>query len=91
MQLLMVGVPSREIGLEALDRLDDAESDGVISIEDAALVYKNDKGKVKIHQTHGITVKRGVLGGGAVGLLVGASWQPRQSSPPPPSARARAP
>lgn len=71
MQLIMVGVPSREIGLEALDRLDDAVSDGIVSVEDAALVYRNQKGKVKIHQTHDATAGRGAFRGGAVGLLVG--------------------
>ena len=71
MQLIMIGVPSREIGLEALNRLDDAVSDGRLSVEDAALVYRNDKGKVKIHQTHDVTARKGAFRGGAVGLLVG--------------------
>jgi uncharacterized membrane protein len=71
MQLIMVGVPSREIGLEALERLDDAVAEGNITVDDAALVYRNEKGKVKLHQTHDATAKRGALRGGAVGLLVG--------------------
>jgi uncharacterized membrane protein len=71
MQLIMVGVPSREIGLEALERVDDAMAAGTITVDDAALVYRNDKGKVKIHQTHDATAKRGALRGGASGLRVG--------------------
>jgi uncharacterized membrane protein len=71
LQLIMMGVPSREVGLEVLDRLDDAVSDGTVAVEDAALVYKNDKGKVKIHQTHDATARKGALRGGGVGLLVG--------------------
>ena len=71
MQLIMVGVPSREIGLEALERLDDAVAEGNITVDDAALVYRNEKGKVKLHQTRDATAKRGALRGGAVGLLVG--------------------
>jgi uncharacterized membrane protein len=71
MQLIMVGVPSKEIGLEALDRIDDAMAAGSITVDDAALVYRNEKGKVKIHQTHDATAKRGAFRGGAVGLLVG--------------------
>ncbi len=71
MQLIMVGVPSREVGYVALDRIDDAVADGRISVNDAALVYRNEKGKVKIHQTHDATAKRGAFRGGAVGLLVG--------------------
>ena len=71
MQLIMVGVPSREIGLEALDRLDEAASAGTVSVEDAALVYRNDKGKVKVHQTRDATAGRGAFRGGAIGVLVG--------------------
>lgn len=71
MQLMMVGVPSREVGLEVIDKLADAHADGTVTIEDAALVYKNDKGKVKIQQTHDANAKRGALWGGGVGLLVG--------------------
>ena len=71
MQLLMIGVPSREEGLEALDRLADAVLDGKVDVEDAALVYKDDKGRVKIHQTHDATAGVGAVGGGALGLLVG--------------------
>jgi uncharacterized membrane protein len=61
MQIVMVGVPSKEIGLEALDRIDDAMAEGTISGDDAALVYRNDKGKVKIHQTRDATAKRGAF------------------------------
>ena len=71
MQLIMVGVPSKEIGLDALDRIDDAVVAGTITVDDAALVYRNEKGKVKIHQTHDATAKRGAFRGGGVGLLVG--------------------
>jgi uncharacterized membrane protein len=71
MQIIMIAVESREQGLDALDRLDDAVAEGRVTVEDAAMVYKNDKGKVKIHQTHDATAKRGAFRGGAVGLLVG--------------------
>jgi uncharacterized membrane protein len=71
MQLIMVGVPSKEVGLEALDRIDDAVAEGAITVDDAALVYRNEKGKVKIHQTRDATARRGAFRGGAVGLLVG--------------------
>ena len=71
MQLIMVGVPSKDVGLTALDRIDDAVAEGTITVDDAALVYRNEKGKVKIHQTRDATAKRGAFRGGAVGLLVG--------------------
>ena len=71
MQIIMVGVPSKEIGLEALDRIDDAVAEGTITVDDAALVYRNEQGQAKLHQTRGATAKRGAFRGGAVGLLVG--------------------
>jgi uncharacterized membrane protein len=76
MQLIMVGVPNREIGLEALDRLDDAVSAGTVTVEDAALVSRNEKGKVKIHQTKDLSASRGGLWGGGIGLLVGLAAPP---------------
>lgn len=71
MQLMMIGVKSKDAGLNALDRLADAVAAGTISVDDAALVYRNEKGKVKIHQTHDVSTKGGAMRGGAVGLLVG--------------------
>ncbi|MFP5451928.1 MAG: DUF1269 domain-containing protein [Thermoleophilia bacterium] len=71
MQLMMIGVKSKDAGLSALDRLADAVAEGTISVDDAALVYRNDTGKVKIHQTHDVSAKGGAMRGGAVGLLVG--------------------
>jgi len=71
MQLLMIAVPSKEEGLAALDRLEDAVIDGRVKVEDAALVYKNDKGRVKIHQTHDAAAGKGAVRGGALGVLVG--------------------
>ena len=71
MQLLMFGVPSRVEGLTALDRLSDAAIDGRIHVEDVALVYKDPKGRVKIHQTHDATAGKGAARGGTLGVLVG--------------------
>lgn len=70
MQLVMIGLPSFDQGLEALDRLDDAVAAGSITVEDAALVYRNDNGTLKIHQTRDVSASAGALRGAAVGLLV---------------------
>jgi uncharacterized membrane protein len=75
-QIIMIAVESREQGLDALDRLDDAVAEGRVTVEDAAMVYKNDKGKVKIHQTHDATGGKGAVRGGALGLLVGVFAAP---------------
>ncbi len=71
MHIVMISVPSREAGLTAMDRVDSAVDDGTITVEDAALVYKTDKGKVKIQQTGDATAGKGAWKGGALGLLVG--------------------
>ena len=76
MEITMIGVPSKEVGLEALDRLDDAHAAGLITVEDAALVYRNEKGKTKIHQTHDASAKKGAWWGGGIGLLVGVVAAP---------------
>jgi uncharacterized membrane protein len=70
MQLIMIGLPSFDLGLEALDRLDDAVAARTVSVEDAALVYRNDKGTLKIHQARDVSATAGALRGAAVGLLV---------------------
>jgi uncharacterized membrane protein len=53
-------VPSREAGEEALDRLE-----GVVS--DAAMIFRNKHGRVKIQQTSDATVGKGVVRGGLLG------------------------
>jgi uncharacterized membrane protein len=58
--IVAFSVPSREAGEEALDRLE-----GVVS--DAAMIYKNKHGRVKIQQTSDATVGKGVVRGGLLG------------------------
>src|SRR3954452_16677440 len=67
----MINVTSRDDGLRVLDRVDAAKETGEINVDDVAMVYKNDKGKVKIHQTADATAGKGAVKGGGLGLLVG--------------------
>jgi len=67
----MINVTSRDDGLRVLDRVDSARETGEINVEDVAMVYRNDKGKVKIQQTADATAGKGAVKGGALGLLVG--------------------
>ena len=63
-------VPSLEDGDKAISELT-----AVDEVEDAALVYKNDKGRVKIRQTTDVTAgkcaARGALLGAAIGIFAG--------------------
>lgn len=71
MNVVMIGLPSREAGLAAMDRIDWAVEEGRITVDDMAMAYRDDKGKVRIQQTADATAGKGALKGGALGLLVG--------------------
>lgn len=71
MNVVMVGFPTREAGLAAMDRISWAVDDGRITVDDVAMAYRDDKGKVKIQQTADATAGKGAIKGGALGVLVG--------------------
>ena len=73
LNVVMISVTSRDDGLRVLDRVDAATESGEINVEDVAMVYKNDKGKVKIHQTADATAGKGAVKGGGLGLP-GTVW-----------------
>ena len=71
LNVVMINVTSRDDGLRVLDGVDAARETGQINVEDVAMVYKTDKGKVKIQQTADATAGKGAIKGGGLGLLVG--------------------
>ena len=71
LNVVMINVTSRDDGLRVLDRLDSSAESGEINVEDVAMVFKTEKGKVKIQQTTDATAGKGALKGGGLGLLVG--------------------
>ena len=71
LNVVMINVTSRDDGLRVLDGVDAARETGEINVEDVAMVYKTDKGKVKIQQTADATAGKGAIKGGGLGLLVG--------------------
>ena len=71
MNVVMINVTSRDDGLRVLDRVEAATETGEINVEDVAMVYKTEKGKVKIQQTADATAGKGAVKGGGLGLLVG--------------------
>ncbi len=76
LNVVMINVGSRDDGLRVLDRVDSATEAGEITVEDVAMVYKSDSGKVKIHQTSDATAGKGAVKGGALGLLIGVFAAP---------------
>jgi uncharacterized membrane protein len=75
-EITMLPVESQAQGITVLERLDDAVQDGTVTIQDAAMVYKASSGKVKVHQTRGPTVGKGVVRGAVLGTLVGVMAGP---------------
>jgi uncharacterized membrane protein len=71
LNVVMINLTSRDDGLRVLDRIDSATESGEIGVDDVAMVYKADNGKVKIHQTTDATAGKGAVKGGGLGLLVG--------------------
>lgn len=61
--IVAFSVKDREMGQEALDRL---EGD----VEDVAMVYKTEKGKVKVEQTSQLSAGQGAVRGGLLGAAV---------------------
>jgi uncharacterized membrane protein len=61
--IVAFSVKDRQMGEEALERLDG-------EVDDVALVYKTDKGKVKIEQTSQLSAGQGVVRGGLLGAAV---------------------
>jgi uncharacterized membrane protein len=76
MNVVIIGAPSRESGLRVMDHVDLAVAEGVITVEDMAMAYRGDKGKVKLLQTTDATAGKGAVKGGALGLLVGVLSAP---------------
>lgn len=61
--IVAFSVSDREMGEKAITQLEG-------KVEDAAMVYKTVKGKVKVEQTSDLTAGKGVLRGGLLGAAV---------------------
>lgn len=66
-QLVVVAFDGKDTASDALDEINKLRKDGSIRYKDAVAAYKKN-GKVKLAQTK---EKKGILGGGIVGLLAG--------------------
>lgn len=60
--IVAFSVSSKEMGDEALERLEG-------HVKDVAMVYKTDKGKVKLVQTSDLTAGQGIVRGGLIGAV----------------------
>lgn len=69
-ELIVIGYDTREKAEQVLDELQDLQADYLIDLQDAAVVYRNEKGKLKVSHP-GSTTAAGALGGAFWGTLFG--------------------
>jgi uncharacterized membrane protein len=56
---------------QALDNIKKAKKDGLLEVEDAVVVVKDEEGNIKVKETEHLTTKKGVVYGGIAGLVIG--------------------
>lgn len=69
---VVVKYPGRDTAARALTVLDQLSEEKAISFEEAVAVYKDEKGKLKIHKNSTIiTGRKGGIAGGVTGFVIG--------------------
>jgi len=69
--LVAVGYHSSELAEAALGAVRGLGDEHALVIHDAAIVVKHDDGRVELQQGRELAAGEGVVGGGAIGLLLG--------------------
>ncbi len=76
-QLIVAAFQNEDEAKEALKALKQAKKEGLIKIDDAAVLRKDEKGKIHIKETHDMGGGKGAVlggvGGAMVGLIAGAA------------------
>jgi uncharacterized membrane protein len=74
----VIGIPvkDQEHGEFVISSLEDAIERKQVTLEDLALVVKEEDGKVRIHQTKDVTPGKGAVRGGLVGAVIGLAAPP---------------
>ena len=69
--LVIAAFEGKETADYVYNTLLDMQHAKMVEIKTISTVYRNDRGKLKVHHKHGLTTWRGAAGGIAVGLLLG--------------------
>jgi len=69
--LIAVGYPNQVAAEDALQHLMRLQAEQLIELDDAVIVERRGNGKVKLHQTTGMTAGKGAAGGALWGGLIG--------------------
>jgi uncharacterized membrane protein len=68
--------PDIEQGPKCREALKDLERRGLLSLDDAAVIVRDENGKYKVHGQMDRGVKIGAVGGGLIGLLLASIFFP---------------
>lgn len=74
--LFIVSYSGRDTADKAYDALRQMEKDKQVDIKTAMTVYRKDNGKLKLKHRRRLTAGKGLVAGGAVGLLIGGAVAP---------------
>lgn len=74
--LVVITFDDADEAMKVHDTLKSGESAGYISLDDMAVVTKNEEGEVHVSNEVDRGVKVGAIGGGALGLLIGTVFFP---------------
>ena len=69
--LVVAAFDDKESAEYVYDTLLTMENAEMVDLKMASTLYRNDKGKLKVHHKHGLTTWKGAAGGVAVGVLLG--------------------
>jgi uncharacterized membrane protein len=73
---LVIKYPYGDTADNALKALNELSDDKVVKLRDEVVITKTDKGKIKLHQTKDDPIGKGIVKGGAMGVLFAAILGP---------------
>jgi uncharacterized membrane protein len=75
-ELIVLTFDDTEQAQQALEALKKAHSGGHVKIDDAAVIVKDESGKIAVKNQQDSGVKWGAVGGGAIGLILASVFFP---------------
>ena len=73
---LVIKYPQADTAMAALATLKELSKDNIVKLRDAVAITKNQKGKIKLHQTKDDSTGKGFVKGGIIGIVFAALFGP---------------